>query len=188
MFVSFLAVASGLVSTTYGFGEQNCGDEGKATRCEYAAQTSSGEMFSPFNVASAALAVPKNLRTRPVFAYLRLEESDQCFKIRINDKMNPRYVGQRGFDLSPKAQSLLTGKPAVSHWSGKVIVCGYEGKAGFVRLAAGNIEEKKPVQVAKEKKKFNLFAYFKDSFKSLEMDGLSDEVKLILYPSRRYFI
>ena len=180
MVVEFILAASGLLSTTYGFGEKNCGDEvfntkhinialaqsflppgssqallngegglalAQASFSQYrlarmiAAQltgaeiklagkkcdggiTASGEKFEPFNEPSAAVAMPRNVRMRPKWVYLRVESGD-CHMIRVNDKMNQRYVGKRGFDLSPSAQELLTGNAASKNWSGKVFVCGF---------------------------------------------------------------
>lgn len=117
-----LLVASGLTSTTYGFGEGFCGDVGKPRRCEYGAITASGEIFDP-SLPSAAIAAPFTFRLTARTVYLKVP-GGQCHPIRLTDKMNPRYMGQRGFDLSPAAVALLTNTEEPSRtWSGKVEVC-----------------------------------------------------------------
>lgn len=118
---AYINIASGLRATTYGYGEGNCGDIGRPRPCSKGAITSSGEVFDP-DVPSAAVYAPTKLNIKPRFILLRVL-GGPCVFIRINDKGNPRYIGKRGFDLSPKAVEVLTGKPGHPQWSGKVYVC-----------------------------------------------------------------
>jgi len=119
--LELLITASGLISTTYGHGEKFCGDIGKAVACELGAITASGVRFDP-QLPQAAIAAPIRMVMRDSFVWLRVA-GGPCSKIHLVDKMNPRYIGKRGFDLSPAAVELLTGKPATRHWSGVVHVC-----------------------------------------------------------------
>ena len=123
--LEFIAIASGLISSTYGWGESSCGDYGKPRACEQGAVTASGEPFNPHEDATAAIAMPRNRILRASVVVLRVEEGP-CVPIRISDKMNERYVGKRGFDLSPAAVRALTGKEPSRHWSGVVHVCDQE--------------------------------------------------------------
>ncbi len=118
---AYIQLASGLRATTYGYGEGNCGDIDKPRPCSKGAVTASGEPFNP-NLATAAIFAPTKLRMRARWVWLRVDEGP-CKLIRVNDKGNPRYIGIRGFDLSPRAVEVLTGQPAVSTWSGRVYVC-----------------------------------------------------------------
>lgn len=120
-----IAIANSLVSTTYGHGEMSCGDYGKPRPCEYGAITASGEGFDP-NKATAAIAAPRNYVLKPMFIGLKTSKS-ACQKIWINDKLNSRYIGERGFDLTPESVRLLTGK-ADPTWSGRLYVCDYSTK------------------------------------------------------------
>lgn len=117
-----IIIASGLLSTTYGHGEINCGDIGSPVPCEVGAVTASGVPFDP-SLPQAAVAAPSDLRLRARSIKLRVD-GGPCRKIQLVDKMNPRYIGKRGFDLTPEAVRLLTGKPATAAWSGIVHVCG----------------------------------------------------------------
>lgn len=117
----FLLLASGLLSTTYGHGEVMCGDVDKPRKCEAGAVTASGIEFDP-KLPQIAIAAPKNLIVRPTWIKVRLEDGP-CVKVHLVDKMNPRYIGTIGFDLTPKAVELLTGKAATSYWSGRIFVC-----------------------------------------------------------------
>jgi hypothetical protein len=108
------------VSTVYGFGEMNCGDIGKAVPCDANAITASGIPFDP-EMPYAAVAAPTELRMEPKLVFMRVADGP-CIPIWILDKMNPRYIGERGFDLSPRALELLTGNRS-PQWSGRVSKC-----------------------------------------------------------------
>ncbi len=116
-----LIVASLLTSTTYGYGELMCGDVGKPRTCDKNAVTASGVPFNP-DVAMVAIAAPVNLRLTAQYIGLRVP-GGVCRKVLLADKMNERWIGVRGFDLTPAAVRLLTGQPATRHWSGRVEVC-----------------------------------------------------------------
>lgn len=118
----FILAASGLVSTVYGFGEKYCGDIGKPVACEYGAITASGEIFDP-SLPSAAIAAPSNLPLKPTTVRLRVK-GGKCHAIRITDKMHPRWIGLRGFDLTPASvQLLMDGQLPSPTWSAIVEVC-----------------------------------------------------------------
>lgn len=112
-------------ATTYGWGEHNCGDVGKPRPCTEDAATASGEAFQPHSVPSAALPAPKHKRLRPSIIWLRLKDVPDapCVEVRLNDKANPRWIGQRGLDLSPAAVRQLTQRMPTPHWSGEVELC-----------------------------------------------------------------
>lgn len=122
--ILYIMIASGLHSTTYGYSELMCGDIGKPVKCSVGAITASGEVFDP-QIPSAAIFSPTRLRMwkRASVMPLRILPDGKCMFIRINDKGNPRYIGKRGFDLTPASVKLLGGKVADT-WSGKVEVCG----------------------------------------------------------------
>lgn len=112
-------------ATTYGWGEHMCGDVGNPKPCQRGAITASGEPFLPHRVPSAAVPAPANKRLRGSWIHLRLQgvPDAPCVKIRLNDKANPRWIGTRGFDLSPAAVRELTRGMPLPHWSGKVERC-----------------------------------------------------------------
>lgn len=116
----FIEIAFGLLSTTYGHGELQCGDVHKPRRCEKGAITASGEVFDP-QKPTAAVFAPKTLILRPVDVWMQVGDGP-CAKIRVNDKGHPRYIGHRGFDLSPGALKALGIKPH-KQWSGVVKQC-----------------------------------------------------------------
>jgi hypothetical protein len=116
-----LLAASGLLSTVYGFGERNCGDVGSARPCELGATTASGVAFDP-RIPMVAVAAPFTLDIDARFIFIRTSTS-RCMKVLLADKMNERYIGVRGFDLTPAAVKLLTGKEATPYWSDKVFLC-----------------------------------------------------------------
>lgn len=101
-----LAFAVGL-STAYGYGEENCGDYGLPRPCSKGAVTASGEVFDP-DLPTAAIFAPRSLKMRAVDVHMQVENGP-CIRIRVNDKGNQRYIGKRGFDLSPAALEALTG-------------------------------------------------------------------------------
>lgn len=119
--IDLLMIASGLPATTYGFGEHFCGDVGKPVPCAYGAVTASGEVFDP-SLPTAAIAAPFTLLLKPTLVRLRIP-GGKCRAIRITDKMNPRWIGKRGFDLTPAAVRLLTEGESHPKWSSKVEVC-----------------------------------------------------------------
>lgn len=112
-------------ATTYGWGEQRCGDVGKPRPCTEDATTASGEPFQPHSVPSAAVPAPKHKRLRPSTLKLKLQgvPGAPCVEVRVNDKANPRWIGQRGLDLSPAAVRQLTRQMPTPHWSGKLEQC-----------------------------------------------------------------
>lgn len=116
-----LLLASMLTSTTYGHGELMCGDIGKAVPCVKGAVTASGLPFDP-TVPMVAIAAPTAMVLKARTIGLRVP-GGKCRGVKLADKMNPRYVGVRGFDLTPAAVALLTGAPATKHWSGRVELC-----------------------------------------------------------------
>ena len=122
----YIKLASGLLATVYGFGEPNCGDVGAPRPCELGAITASGEVFDPLR-PMAATAAPLSSRVHSRYVGMRVADG-LCHPIRIADKSNPRFIGVRGFDLSPKAVELLTGKPATPWWSGRVYLCKLPGE------------------------------------------------------------
>jgi hypothetical protein len=116
----YLILANGLLSSTYGWGENNCGDIGKAVPCQAGAITASGIKLD-HSSPQAAIAVPKNYRLKATYIRLRIE-GGKCTDIHLVDKMNPRYIGKRGFDLTPKALHML-GVKGHRDWTGKIYVC-----------------------------------------------------------------
>lgn len=112
-------------ATTYGWGEKMCGDTGKPRPCNRGAVTASGETFQPHRVPSAAVPAPTTKRIQPRWIGLRLQGVPMapCIRVRLNDKANPRWIGQRGLDLSPAAVQALTQNLPTPHWSGKVEEC-----------------------------------------------------------------
>lgn len=116
----YLLIASEVVSTTYGYGEGNCGDV-IPRPCTYGAVTASGMVFDP-NEATVAIAVPRQLRVRAQRIGLRMP-GDNCVEVILNDKMNERWIGTRGFDLSPAAVAKVTGSSPSPSWSGRLEYC-----------------------------------------------------------------
>lgn len=116
----YVFIAHGLPATTYGYGEKMCGDIGKPRSCTVGAITASGEAFDP-HVASAAIALPTKIRMSAKNIWIRTAKS-ACIRVRLNDKMNPRYIGKIGLDLSPAAVYNLTGKRNKT-WSGIIFIC-----------------------------------------------------------------
>jgi hypothetical protein len=144
-----IVVLSGAIASTYGWGETMCGDEGSPQKCAKGhAKTASGEDFLPDQEASAAVAAPSYIRGRAVYAWMRPAGKNlACVRIRINDKMNQRFLPSklggesssseaRGFDLTPVAlRKLLQGTAQTSRfWKGNVEICGLEIEHGLVNL------------------------------------------------------
>jgi hypothetical protein len=119
--MELLLLASSVFSTTYGHGERMCGDVGKTRACDRSAVTASGVPFNP-DVPMVAIAAPRDMRISAQYIGLRVP-GGTCRQVLLADKMNPRYIGERGFDLSPAAVALLTGKRATRFWSGNVQLC-----------------------------------------------------------------
>ncbi len=118
-----IGIASGLTATTYGFGERFCGPIGAPEACVAGTFTASGEEFRPNHVASAAVPATARLRLTAQWISLKLGGPYPCRQIRLNDKSNPRWIGKRGYDLSPAAVRLLTNRPATRYWSHVVEEC-----------------------------------------------------------------
>jgi hypothetical protein len=116
-----LIVANGMLATTYGHGEWNCGDVGNPKPCAHGAVTASGETFDP-GKPSAAIAAPADFVLDGRYIFIRTAIS-KCVKVRLNDKMNERYIGERGFDLTPEAVRLLTNADPTPYWSDAVYLC-----------------------------------------------------------------
>lgn len=117
----YIIAAHGLLATTYGWSEMNCGDIHAPRKCELGATTASGLPFDP-NIPFVAIAAPADYVLRPTVVYLKTR-TGRCHALNIIDKMNPRYIGIRGFDLSPAAVTLLTGKPAHPKWQERLYLC-----------------------------------------------------------------
>jgi len=121
MFLYYIQIAFHVgFSTTYGYGENNCGDVGYPVPCTYGATTASGQPFSP-DTPTAAVAAPKGVLAIPTRVYLRVGLGP-CVEIIVNDKMNPRYIGTRAFDLSPGALEALGITPDKT-WTGIIQSC-----------------------------------------------------------------
>ena len=117
-----IALASGLRATTYGHGELSCGAY-PPRPCVAGEVTASGEVFVP-DIPSAAVASPRGMRMRAKWIWIRIASGPTpCVKVRLNDKSHQRWLGNRGFDLSPGAVRLLTKRPPRADWSATVEVC-----------------------------------------------------------------
>jgi len=97
------------LSSTYGYGEHHCGDYGEPTPCIKGTITASGDTFDP-ELPTAAIAAPRNLKMVSTVVYMSAN-GGRCVAITVNDKMNERYIGKRGFDLSPGALKALGLEP-----------------------------------------------------------------------------
>jgi hypothetical protein len=117
----WILLATKSISTTYGYGELMCGDPGKVRPCKKGAVTASGDIFDP-DIPSMAIAIPANYKMPSVTIQVR-DVSGKCHTVRLNDKMNEKWIGHRGFDISPAAVELITGKPATPTWSGVIELC-----------------------------------------------------------------
>jgi hypothetical protein len=133
---TFFLQAMPLRATVYGFGELMCGDIGKPKPCSKGAITASGEMFDP-DIASAAIPVPTDKRMIAFDVFIRGIDGE-CHRLRVNDKSNPRWIGKRGLDLSPRAVEIVTGSRRPT-WSGKLEFCDLPNPSlGY----SGNFEDK----------------------------------------------
>lgn len=117
----FINIALGLLSTTYGYNESHCGDIGKPIPCSVGAITASGEIFDP-EMPTMAVFAPTHMKMKATVIYVKLRGVGKCEYIRVNDKGNPRYIGKRGFDLTPSAIRLLGDIPN-RYWSGVIEPC-----------------------------------------------------------------
>ena len=123
---ALLLLASLLKSTTYGYGELMCGDIGHPVKCDKNAITASGIKLDP-NTPQVAIAAPAAMRLAGRYIGLYVS-GGKCTRVRLVDKMNARYIGERGFDLTPGALAALTGKKATKYWTGVVSVCKLKGE------------------------------------------------------------
>lgn len=120
--LNFPATIYGFRGAGKDFGyERNCGDIGKAVPCDKNAVTASGEFFNP-NEITAAVPAPKNRKMRVFTIHIKTYRGT-CIPLKINDKKNPRYIGQGGLDLTPAAVWAITGKLPNRYWSGKIELC-----------------------------------------------------------------
>lgn len=119
-----LVIFSGMLSSTYGHGETMCGNVGNPKVCSTGQLTASGEEFHTEKATAAVPFIQGRLKAQG--AWFRLASDPigtGCKYIHINDKMNKRFHGRKYMDLSPAAQSILTGKKASRSWSGRVLLC-----------------------------------------------------------------
>jgi hypothetical protein len=128
--------SSGSISSVYGFGEMFCGDIGHAVACDSRATTASGLPFDP-TYPMAAIAAPTNMALKAQVIGLQVA-GGKCQAILLADKMHPKWIGVRGFDLTPAAVTLLTGKPATKYWKDRVFVCQLPPPRGKIRKSANH--------------------------------------------------
>lgn len=121
LLLNLLLLASGMRATVYGYGEIMCGSTGKPVACKEGAVTSSGMPFNP-KLPMVAVPAPSALRFAPMKIGLRVP-GGKCVEVWLADKSHPRWIGQRGFDMSPAAVKAITGKTPDRYWSGAVEVC-----------------------------------------------------------------
>ncbi len=119
-----LLIASSVISTTYGYDEKMCGDVESPRACGLGAITASGIPFNPA-LPQVAIAAPTTFILKARYIGLRIKDG-KCVKVHLVDKMHERWISERGFDITPRAQELITGKPATPYWSGKLTVCDYD--------------------------------------------------------------
>jgi hypothetical protein len=109
--LSLPATVYGIVNPETGKGELMCGDPGKVVPCDSNATTASGERFNPQEL-TVAVPLPFNRILRPVRLCLEHPKTGNKVWVKVNDKANERWIGQRGFDMTPATYEALTGKPA----------------------------------------------------------------------------
>lgn len=115
-----ILAASGTTATTYGYGEQYCGEE-EPISCDLGAITASGVPFDP-NLPQAAIALKQQTVMHPIIVGLRTE-SGPCAPIQFVDKKHARFYGSdHPFDLTPGALRAMGVLPSAT-WSGRVYVC-----------------------------------------------------------------
>jgi len=122
-------------STTYSYGEMMCGDIGKPVKCQKGAITASGIPIDG-KLPIIAIAAPTRMILRPHWVHMQLEGKESCHWLLLADKMNPRYIGKRGFDLTPSALRTLGVTPDPT-WSGNLIMC----KFSKVNIKKYEVEE-----------------------------------------------
>jgi hypothetical protein len=109
--IEYIQLAFTLPASTYGLGEVMCGDPHKPAACEVGAVTASGDQFDP-DALTVAIPLPTNRRMRPAVICILNPSTGKSAWVKVNDKSNPRWIGQRGFDITPATYQALTGKPA----------------------------------------------------------------------------
>lgn len=88
--------------------------------CLMGAPTASGLPLD-HNLPIFAVAAPTNMPVKATWVKMRLDQGP-CRWLILADKMNPRYIGERGYDLTPAALRTL-GVTPTKHWSGKLTPC-----------------------------------------------------------------
>jgi len=119
--IEYIVLAGSLVAFTFGYSEKRCGDINHPVACSIGATTSSGEKFNPLLIASAALPLPRRLKMRALTIKFKAKNG-KCVPIRINDKSPEKWIGKRGFELTPAALRILGITPS-KKWSGRVELC-----------------------------------------------------------------
>lgn len=120
MLTELIALAFMLPASTYGYGELMCCDIGNPCPCGEGATTASGDKFDP-ELPTAAVFAPTSLPMTNVTVYMQHNDGP-CVAITVNDKGNPRFIGKRGFDLTPGALRALGITPSPT-WSGMIKEC-----------------------------------------------------------------
>lgn len=117
----YIHLAFSVIASTYGWGEMRCGDVGRPRRCVSGAPTASGVPLDT-TTPQMAIAVPAAIRVPPRIVYVTA--GGDCVAVWLVDKMNPRWIGERGFDLNPAALRALVGEQAATpDWMGRVAEC-----------------------------------------------------------------
>lgn len=112
--IHYIELALSFHATVYGFSEMKCGSTQSPQPCDESATTASGHPFDP-NIPSAAIPMPQNRIMRPFYVCLQNPKTGKKIRLLVNDKTNAKWIGKRGFDLSPAAFRQLTGKDAKAH-------------------------------------------------------------------------
>lgn len=107
----WIELALSLPATVYGKGELMCGDPGKVVPCDSNATTASGDPFDP-QALTVAVPLPAKRIMRPMRLCLENPQTGKRVWVTVNDKANERWIGQRGFDMTPATYKALTGKQA----------------------------------------------------------------------------
>jgi len=117
----FIRLAFSIVATTYGWGETRCGDVGRPAKCATGATTASGVTFDT-RVPQLAVAAPDEIYIPARIIWVTA--GGECVAVWLVDKMHPRWIGTRGFDVNPEALRQLVGDDAGPQWSGRLAACG----------------------------------------------------------------